>query len=65
MPVVTRSEVDLDANWEVLADEELALPALKQAAVRGRLEAHRGSDGVWRSTRKAVETYKAQRYSRK
>lgn len=48
-----------------LADEELALPALKQAAVRGRLEAHRGSDGVWRSTRKAVEAYKAQRYSRK
>lgn len=48
-----------------LADDELALPALKQAAVRGRLEAHRGTDGVWRSTRKAVEAYKAQRYSRK
>ncbi|PKQ18665.1 MAG: Fic family protein [Actinobacteria bacterium HGW-Actinobacteria-8] len=48
-----------------LADEELALPALKQAAVRGRLDAHRGSDGVWRSTRKAVEAYKARRYSRR
>lgn len=47
-----------------LADDTLGLAALKQAAVRGRLEAHRGSDGVWRSTRKAVEAYKAQRYRR-
>lgn len=47
-----------------LADEDLGLAALKQAAVRGRLEAHRGSDGVWRSTRRAVEAYKAQRYRR-
>jgi len=47
-----------------LADAALGLAALKQAAVRGRLEAHRGSDGVWRSTRKAVEAYKAQRYRR-
>jgi hypothetical protein len=47
-----------------LADDELSLPALKQAANRGRLEAHRGSDGVWRSTRSAIEAYKVRRYSR-
>ena len=47
-----------------LANDDLGLAALKQAAVRGRLDAHRGSDGVWRSTRKAVEAYKLQRYRR-
>jgi Fic family protein len=48
-----------------LADDELGLAALKQAATRGRLDAHRGSDGVWRSNRKAIEAYKKLRYSRR
>jgi Fic family protein len=47
-----------------LADADVSPAALKQAATRGRLDAHRGSDGNWRSTRKAVEAYKARRYSR-
>lgn len=49
---------------EALADGEMSLVALKQAASRGRLEARRGSDGRWRSSRAAVEAYKASRYQR-
>lgn len=41
-----------------LANEEFSLVALRQAAQRGRLDAVHGPDGVWRSTRKAVQTYK-------
>ncbi|KAA1429618.1 Fic family protein [Mycolicibacter arupensis] len=40
-----------------LADEQFSVAALRQAAVRGRLDAAQGSDGVWRSTRRAVEAY--------
>lgn len=47
-----------------LANEEFSLVALKQAAARGRLEAVRGSDGLWRSSRAAVEAYKSSRYRR-
>lgn len=47
-----------------LADQQMSLSALKQAANRGRLEAYRGSDGIWRSSRKALEKYKAMRYQR-
>lgn len=49
---------------EALADEEFSLAALKQAAGRGRLEAVIGPDGRYRSSRSAVEAYKASRYLR-
>lgn len=47
-----------------LEDEELSFEALRQAARRGRLEAHQGSDGVWRASRHAVDKYKKERYQR-
>lgn len=47
-----------------LADDELSYEALRQAARRGKLEAHQGSDGVWRTNRRAVQQYKAARYRR-
>jgi Fic family protein len=40
-----------------LVRPELSLAALRQAAQRGRLRAWQGSDGVWRSTRRAVDDY--------
>ena len=49
---------------EALADEEFSLSALKQAAVRGRLEAIIGPDGRYRSSRAAVKAYKASKYRR-
>lgn len=49
---------------EALADEEFSLSALKQAAGRGRLEAIIDSRGHYRSSRAAVEKYKASKYSR-
>ncbi|MET8353826.1 Fic family protein [Micromonospora sp. NPDC005206] len=42
-----------------LVTKEFSLPALRQAAQRGRLDAVQGSDGIWRSSRKAVEAYRA------
>jgi Fic family protein len=47
-----------------LADDELSYEALRQAARRGKLEAHQGSDGIWRASRHAVTRYKASRYRR-
>ena len=47
-----------------LATRELSYEALRQAARRGRLEAEVGSDGSWRSTRKAVNEYARRRYKR-
>ncbi len=41
-----------------LADTEFSLAALRQAAQRGRLDAVQGGDGIWRSSRKAVEEYR-------
>ena len=49
---------------EALADDEISLPALKQAAGRGRLEAIIGNDRRYRSSRAALEAYKASRYKR-
>lgn len=40
-----------------LADNDFSMAALRQAAQRGRLDAVQGSDGVWRSSRRAVEAY--------
>jgi Fic/DOC family len=47
-----------------LATKELSAGALRNAAARGRLQATRGSDGEWRSTRRWVEEYAASRYRR-
>jgi Fic family protein len=41
-----------------LVNGEFTIAALRQAAQRGRLDAVQGSDGVWRSSRKAVDQYK-------
>ena len=40
-----------------LVTPTLSLVALRQAAQRGRLDAHQDSSGVWRSSRQAVEEY--------
>ncbi len=48
-----------------LVSDEFSLAALRQAAQRGRLTALQGSDGVWRSSRKAVEDYARSKGSRR
>jgi len=48
-----------------LTDAEVSFEALRQAARRGRLTAHQGSDGIWRATRYAVDHYKQTRQRRK
>lgn len=48
-----------------LEDWDLSYEALRQAASRGRLQAHQGSDGVWRSSRHFVEKYKSERHQRR
>ena len=48
-----------------LQDRDLSYEALRQAARRGRLEAHQGSDGIWRASRHAVEQYKTARHQRR
>lgn len=40
-----------------LVSKDFTLSALRQAAQRGRLEAYQGTDGTWRSSRKAVDAY--------
>ncbi len=47
-----------------LADKEVTLRALRDAAARGRLKAQRGQDGQWHSTRNWVEEYKRSRQPR-
>jgi DNA-directed RNA polymerase subunit RPC12/RpoP len=47
-----------------LASKDVTLRALRNAALRGRLVASRGADGLWRSNRKAVDEYIASRYQR-
>lgn len=48
-----------------LVDEELSPAALRQAAQRGRLDAVHGADGVWRSSRTAVDAYRRSRHTRR
>lgn len=48
-----------------LATDVLSAGALRNAAARGRLQATRGPDGEWRSTRRWVEEYAASRYQRR
>jgi Fic family protein len=48
-----------------LADKDFTLPALRQAAQRGRLDATQGGDGIWRSSRRAVQAYKRTKHERR
>lgn len=48
-----------------LADNDFSVPALRQAAQRGRLDALQGADGIWRSSRRAVQAYKRNRHHRR
>lgn len=48
-----------------LADERISQPALRTAAKRGRLQAVRGPDGQWRSSRNWVDEYLTSRYERR
>lgn len=48
-----------------LVDEQFSMVALRQAAQRGRLEAFQGPDGIWRSSRMAVEEYGRTRHQRR
>lgn len=47
-----------------LAGKDFTVAALRQAAARGRLDAVQGMDGVWRSSRKAVDQYARSRRRR-
>lgn len=47
-----------------LADERISHVALRLAAQRGRLDAVQGGDGLWRSSRRAVDDYLAGRFRR-
>ena len=47
-----------------LANERIGADALRTAAVRGRLQATRGGDGQWRSSRNWVDDYLSTRYRR-
>ncbi len=40
-----------------LVDERFSIAALRQAAQRGRLEAFQSPDGLWRTSRRAVDDY--------
>jgi hypothetical protein len=48
---------------ETLATTELTAVALRNAAQRSRLKAMRAADGSWRSSRRWVEEYRADRYA--
>ncbi len=47
-----------------LADGRLSVRALRQAAERGRLRAHRDAHGLWRSSRLWVDEYQASKHRR-
>lgn len=48
-----------------LVDKQFSMAALRQAAQRGRLDALQGPDGVWRSSRKAVNAYRRSKNQRR
>jgi hypothetical protein len=48
-----------------LVDKRHSLAALRQAAQRGRLDAIQGVDGVWMSSREAVEAYDTTKHQRR
>ncbi len=47
-----------------LATPDLSANALRVAAIRGRLNAAKASDGSWRSSKAWVDEYRATRYKR-
>ncbi|NED94787.1 Fic family protein [Phytoactinopolyspora alkaliphila] len=47
---------------QALANGDLSMAALRQAAQRGRLKAVQGPDGIWRSSQRFVEAYRKSRY---
>lgn len=47
-----------------LADSAMSTDALRVSAARGRLEATKGPDGMWRSSRLWVDAYQASRHNR-
>jgi Fic family protein len=47
-----------------LVTKDLSYQAMRQAALRGKLDARTGDDGLWYSTRRAVDDYKKTRYKR-
>jgi Fic family protein len=47
-----------------LSTSDLSENALRVAAIRGRLRAVKGDDGIWRSTKNWVEHYRTNRYKR-
>jgi hypothetical protein len=48
-----------------LVNQAYSLAALRQAAQRGRLDAVQGSDGLWRSSRRAIEAYNQEKGKRR
>ena len=48
-----------------LVDKDFTIAALRQAAQRGRLDALQGADGIWRSSRRAVQAYKRTKHRRR
>lgn len=48
-----------------LANADFTVAALRQAAQRGRLDAVQGPDGIWRSSRKAVQAYQKAKHVRR
>ncbi|MFM8382485.1 MAG: Fic family protein, partial [Actinomycetota bacterium] len=48
-----------------LVDAHHTLAGLRQAAQRGRLEAIQGADGLWMSSRAAVEAYDGAKHQRR
>ena len=48
-----------------LATEQISANALRVAATRGRLQASKATDGIWRSTHAWVDEYLAERYKRR
>jgi len=48
-----------------LADRNFSIAALRQAAQRGRLEATQTPDGIWRSSRRAVQEYQRTKNNRR
>lgn len=49
---------------ETLVDEGFSLPALRQAASRGRLDAIKGADGRYLSSKAVIERYRNSKYGR-
>lgn len=47
-----------------LESKEISVNALRNAAIRGRLQAVRGTDGLWRSSKNWVREYLGSRYQR-